>query len=106
MSSAKGRKIAVLGGMLELGDFAPQAHFEVGVAASEKSDLLFDYGANSEEYVRGAKIVAKSFATHEELAEALQKELKAGDTVLVKGSRGMRMERVLQLCQLHIEGEK
>ncbi len=109
LSQNKGRRIAVLGGMLELGDFAPQAHFEIGLAAAQNADMLFAYGENTEEYVCGAKKLkmayAEKFDTHEALAQALQATIREGDTVLVKGSRGMRMERVLQLTELHTEGE-
>lgn len=99
LSSQKGRKIAVLGGMLELGDFAPQAHFAVGQTVSKTADLLFAYGAHSEEYVRGAQSLshAKTYDTHEELIAELKPLLREGDCLLIKGSRGMRMERVLQL---------
>lgn len=100
LARAKGRKIAVLGGMLELGSYAPQAHYLVGREVAETADLLFAYGENSEEYVCGALEAglenARRFDTHEELAAALQAELMPGDTLLVKGSRGMKMERVLQ----------
>lgn len=110
LSQKQGRKIAVLGGMLELGDFAPKAHYEAGLLAAQNADMLFAYGANSGEYVRGAKKLkmayAECFETHEALAQALRSQLQQGDTVLVKGSRGMRMERVLQLCELYTEGEK
>ena len=109
LSQEKGRKIAVLGGMLELGDFAPQAHFEVGLEAAKNADALFAYGACSEDYVNGALKLKMAFAekydTHELLAQALRNFIKEGDTLLVKGSRGMKMERVLQLMQLHSEGE-
>lgn len=101
LSQAPGRKIAVLGGMLELGDFAPELHFEVGKKAAEAADLLFAYGQNSQEYVRGAESQgmknAWHFPTHEALARSLKEKALPGDTILVKGSRGMRMERVLQL---------
>ena len=100
LAQAKGRRIAVLGGMLELGDFAPQAHFEVGAYAAGRAELLYAYGDNSEQYVRGAKesglTRAERFDTHEELYAALRTELRPGDTVLLKGSRGMHMERVLE----------
>ena len=94
-----GRRIAVLGGMLELGDYAPQAHFEVGQEAARCAQLLFAYGSNSEDMIKGAQAMAyaRSFSTHEELVQALKMELQPGDSLLVKGSRGMRMERVLQL---------
>lgn len=101
LGRVRGRKFAVLGGMLELGEFAPQAHYEVGRLAAHCADELLAYGACSEEYVRGAKDAgmecARCFATHEELAQALRRQLKSGDALLCKGSRGMKMERVLQL---------
>ncbi len=100
LARAKGRKIAVFGGMLELGSFAPQAHYLVGKEAAATADLLFAYGENSEEYVRGASDAgiryARTFDTREALTAALQAALLPGDTLLVKGSRGMKMERVLQ----------
>lgn len=101
LGGVPGRKIAALGGMLELGDFAPEAHYAVGQKAGKICDLLFAYGASSEEYLNGAKNAgldqARKFPSHEALAKALKKELRTGDTLLVKGSRGMKMERVLQL---------
>ena len=101
LSGAKGRKIAVLGGMLELGDYAAKEHYEVGRESARIADLLFAYGANSEQYVLGAKAAGMTqawcFESHEALAEALKKALQPEDTLLVKGSRGMKMERVLRL---------
>lgn len=109
LSAEKGRKIAAFGGMLELGDFAPQAHYEVGLECGKIAALLFAYGKNSEEYVRGAKengiAYAQTFDTHAALAEALQKELRPGDTLLVKGSHSMHMENVLELLDLRNKGE-
>ena len=97
LAQAKGRRIAVLGGMLELGDFAPQAHFEIGRYAAERCDLIFVYGTNRADYLRGAGDKARAFQTHEALAEALKPLLRDGDTLLLKGSRGMKMERLLPL---------
>lgn len=101
LQGARGRRIAVLGGMLELGDFAPQAHYEIGQIAAGAADILLAYGENSEEYVRGAKAAgldnARCFPTHEALTESLRETVRPQDTLLVKGSRGMKMERVLQL---------
>ena len=97
-----GRRIAVLGGMLELGDHAPQAHFEVGQLAAQTADAVFAYGAHSEQYVHGAEesgIPAVHYPTHEALAEALKAYARPGDVLLVKGSRGMRMERILELIK-------
>lgn len=101
LAQEKGRRIAVLGGMLELGAYAPQAHYEVGAYAVRRAELLYAYGDNSEQYVRGAKENglpnAEKYETHEALYAALRRELSPGDTVLLKGSRGMHMERVLDL---------
>ena len=97
LAQAKGRRIAVLGDMLELGDFAPQAHFEVGRYAAERCDLIFVCGANRADYLRGAGEKARAFQTHEALAKALKPLLRDGDTLLLKGSRGMKMERLLPL---------
>lgn len=109
LSRQKGRKIAVLGGMLELGDYAREAHFEVGRSAAMCADLLFAYGPCSEQYVEGARnfkmASARSFETHEALAAALRKTVEKGDVLLFKGSRGMHMEKVLEMLQLQIEGE-
>ena len=101
LNSAKGRKIAVLGGMLELGDHAPKAHYEVGQLTAQQADALFAYGACSEEYVRGAAegglAFAKTFESHAALASELNAYICPGDTILCKGSRGMKMEKVLEL---------
>ncbi len=93
------RRIAVLGGMLELGDYGPTAHYEVGREAARTADLLFAYGPLGDEMVRGAESMtyARHFMTHEELVSSLKEELQPGDSLLVKGSRGMHMEKVLQL---------
>lgn len=101
LSEYDGRKIAVLGGMLELGDYAAEKHREVGSAAAKAADLLFAYGENSEKYVEAAEGLsyAETFTTHEELADALRRTMRQGDVLLIKGSRGMHMERVLALLQ-------
>ena len=109
LSRQKGRKIAVLGGMLELGDYAREAHSEVGAEAAMCADLLFAYGPGSDQYVEGARKLkmasAQSYETHEALAAALGKTMQKGDVLLFKGSHGMHMERVLEMLQLQSEGE-
>ena len=95
----EGRRIAVLGGMLELGDFAPELHAGVGREAAKAADLLLAYGPCSECYVQGAHEAglagARAFATHDALVAALEETCRAGDTLLFKGSHGMHMEQVL-----------
>lgn len=96
-----GRRIAVLGDMLELGDCAWAEHFKVGRIAKENADLVLAYGPHGPRVVSGALtggIVpanARSFETHEEMSAHLKNIAKPGDVLLFKGSRGMHMEKVL-----------
>ena len=100
---ADGRKIAVLGDMLELGACSPAEHYRIGRLAAIRADRLFTYGKNSARMVLGAitggmnEKTAVNFETHEALAEALANTAKSGDVLLFKGSRGMKMERALEL---------
>jgi UDP-N-acetylmuramoyl-tripeptide--D-alanyl-D-alanine ligase len=92
-----GRAVAVLGDMLELGVLARESHGEVGRAAAGLVAALYAFGPESAETARAAREagLASVFATTdaEELAAALRRDVRSGDVVLVKGSRGMRMER-------------
>lgn len=99
-----GRRIAVLGDMLELGDAAARAHFEVGrLAGAEGLALIVLIGAHAGDTARGAAesgMPAESIIKAggpEEAAAVLSEKVRKGDHVLVKGSRGMRMERVIDL---------
>lgn len=99
---AKGRKIAVLGDMLELGDFAVEAHRQVGeILAQHQIACVFTVGKLGEIIAISAKEHgvhhAASFHSHEAAAEALKQVLATGDTVLLKGSRGMKMEKLIEL---------
>jgi len=99
----KGQRIAVLGDMLELGTASVSLHREIGAFAAKKTDLLLLLGDHSEDTASGARAAGMSegqvriFRTHEEAAACLKRELNSGDRVLVKGSRGMRMEKI-NLC--------
>lgn len=88
------RKIALLGDMLELGEYSDQAHFEIGEFASGL-DGVFTVGTGAEHIHRGAKAADKKhFQTNEELSRFLESYLRSGDAVLLKGSRGMKMEEI------------
>jgi len=98
-----GRAFAVLGDMGELGTHAEAGHRGVGALAGElRVDALFALGKHAP-LVREAAIAAglpaahaRVAASHAEIAGALRGALQAGDVVLVKGSRSMRMERVVE----------
>lgn len=101
LSSMKGgRRIAVIGDMLELGSVSKDAHYGVGVKAAENGiDAVFTFGERSLETAKGAKDgnvpCVKSFSDKSVLASELVDYLKEGDAVLFKASRGMKLEDVI-----------
>lgn len=99
---AEGRKIVVFGDMLELGSISEKAHRAIGCkSASCGVDAIFTYGTfaalAADEAKKCGVEMARACQTHTEIAEVLSDYLEAGDTVLVKGSRGMKMETVIKL---------
>jgi UDP-N-acetylmuramoyl-tripeptide--D-alanyl-D-alanine ligase len=98
-----GRGVAVLGDMGELGALAPEAHRAAGRLVAELGlDLLFALGERAEDVVAAAReaglAAACGFAGRDAhaLAARLRAALRPGDWVLVKGSRSMRMERIVE----------
>lgn len=95
----KGRRIAVLGDMLELGSYSAELHRSLAdMAVRAGVDLLIGYGPESAEaYARAGEIglAAEHFRDAGELAAYLRDELHEGDAVLYKASRGMAMEIVI-----------
>ncbi len=96
ISSMEGRKTVVLGDMGELGDEALHLHYEVGVAAKSAGvDQLYALGSNATEYLSGFGEGAVLFESHEQLVTALKEEMDKERIILVKGSRFMKMERIV-----------
>lgn len=101
LSELEGRKIAVLGDMLELGSYAVEGHRRVGQRAMEVASILITVGKLGG--LIGQEALAGGMPTEQviELADAdaavacLQGLLQEKDTVLIKGSRGMAMERIV-----------
>jgi UDP-N-acetylmuramoyl-tripeptide--D-alanyl-D-alanine ligase len=94
--AASARRVAVLGDMLELGPEAPRLHREIGAHAAERGvELLITVGPLAAEMGRGFAGESHSVADAQAAAELLGGLLRAGDTVLVKGSRAVGLERVL-----------
>ncbi|MBR2616460.1 MAG: UDP-N-acetylmuramoyl-tripeptide--D-alanyl-D-alanine ligase [Clostridia bacterium] len=107
LNLSEGRKIAVLGDMLELGHLAEASHKKVGAKAFEIGTArLFTYGKASYHTMLGAleagmaKDAVSNSIDAQQLAEALKKSLLPGDTVLFKASRRMKLEDVMSLCGL------
>ena len=96
----QGKRIAVLGDMLELGTISRQAHTKCGALAAHNADFLLAYGPMAAQYVQGAAAEglkeARHFDDKESLAETLLSVLEKGDVVLFKASRGMQLEEVLK----------
>jgi UDP-N-acetylmuramoyl-tripeptide--D-alanyl-D-alanine ligase len=90
------KKIVVLGDMRELGDTSKREHTNIGVIVAEmKFNHLFTVGPFSKYTCEAFGATAKHFESKDELSNELKKILRSGDVVLVKGSRGMKMEDVV-----------
>lgn len=96
-----GCRIAVLGDMLEMGDWAEEAHAEVGTyAAGKRLSRLITVGPNAANIARGAveagfpEEAVSIFSNNREAARFIEKIIQSGDTILIKGSRGMKMEEL------------
>ena len=102
LGARSGRRIAVLGDMLELGSATEQAHLNTGRMAAENADLLLTYGPNALHICRGAQNTGMnkehiySFQDRTRMAEKLRALCIPGDVLLFKGSHGMHMELVLE----------
>jgi len=103
--AGEGRRIAVLGDMLELGEQSTALHFEVGEKGAALLDILILVGREAAAIGRGALqggMAADSVfhcADHSEAAALLRRLWRRGDCILLKGSRGMRMEWVRLLLE-------
>lgn len=100
LSAAPGRRIAILGDMLELGIYSETAHAQIGKTVAETADLLITVGEQGKIIGTAACVAGLaatkmiSCATNEEVIEQLPELLTDGDYVLIKGSRGMKMEEI------------
>ena len=94
--STNGKKYVVLGDMRELGDTSKREHTNIGaVASGMKFDLLLTFGPFSKYTSEAFGASSKHFDSKDVLSDELKQIVKSGDVVLIKGSRGMRMEDVV-----------
>ena len=97
-----GRRIAVLGDMLELGDCSQAEHYKVGRIAAEKADMVFAYGPYAGRVIDGTitggmpESKCQAFDDRDKMAAALKRAVKPGDVLLFKASHGMHLELVLE----------
>ncbi len=102
LSTTRGRKLAVLGDMLELGETGRAAHRDIGRQAAEVADVIITLGEQArviaetavDQGMAAGRVVACS--TSDEATTAALEKIRDGDVILVKGSRGMRMETIVE----------
>jgi len=99
----KGKKIAVVGDMLEIGKFTSIEHKKIGqIIAKSSIDYLFTVGARSADTGVGAEEAGMSeenifkFNNHKDASDKIKEKITTGSVVLVKGSQGSRMEKVVK----------
>ena len=101
LSKMNGRKVAVLGDMLELGEMSAKLHENCGRSLI-KTDRAYLYGDFAEDYYRGALAAGAKkenisvFSDKNELAKALVGNTEKGDVILFKASRGMHAEDIIR----------
>lgn len=113
LAGQEGRCIAVLGDMYELGALEVEGHRQVGAAAARLADELVAVGMLGRHIAEGARAAltgsgVRLRAVHHVPDNAgavawLRNRLRPGDTVLVKGSRGMKMEEIVQALAAHLD---
>lgn len=101
------RKIAVLGDMLELGQYERQGHEMVGLRAAQVSDILITLGERAHMYADAARRAGMKasrileFEQNEQVLAWLHHNLSSDDTVLLKGSHGLRMDHITAALEVH-----
>jgi UDP-N-acetylmuramoyl-tripeptide--D-alanyl-D-alanine ligase len=101
-----GRKIAVLGDMLELGPYEKQGHEMVGMRAAQVAKLLLTLGPRARMIAAAARRAGMKssqileFEQPEPIMDWLNKNLSSTDAVLIKGSRGLRMDRITAALEI------
>jgi UDP-N-acetylmuramoyl-tripeptide--D-alanyl-D-alanine ligase len=105
LEELEGRKVAVLGDMLELGQYEARGHEMVGVRVAEIADALVTVGERGHMIASAAiqsglsQEVVTELDSVEEAISFLQARLGSGDVVLIKGSHGMRMDRIVSALE-------
>ncbi len=99
----RGRRIAVLGDMLELGRHSVEEHRKLGVHAAHSATLLLTVGFRARDIAEAALDAGMKdgailqYEDSEKAGDELEALIKPGDTILVKGSQGVRMEKIVEM---------
>jgi UDP-N-acetylmuramoyl-tripeptide--D-alanyl-D-alanine ligase len=106
LAEMDGRKVAVLGDMLELGSFEKEGHRLVGRRAAVVANWLLTIGPRARWIAEEARsqgrpsLIVESFDSRDAAVEQLQRGLQPGDFVLVKGSRGMLLDEIVSAIRI------
>lgn len=101
LATAEGRKVALLGSMFELGEDEKRLHYEIGAYAASKSlDVVVAVGELGRNIYEGARQAGQEqvfyFETPEDFLAHKEEILKKGDSILIKASHGMHLEKVVE----------
>jgi UDP-N-acetylmuramoyl-tripeptide--D-alanyl-D-alanine ligase len=100
----QGRRVYIMGAMLELGEHSDAAHRELGQRlAASKADMVFLYGKETESavgFLEREQIPFFYTDTMNELSKAVSEYVRSGDMVLLKGSRGCALEELTDLVYI------
>lgn len=100
LSNLPGRKVCILGDMLELGENSHELHHDLGVYAVEHGvDAIYTHGAEAAYICAGAGMKGRHFTTKQEMIDMLPQIIQPGDTVLVKASHGARFEDIAEVLE-------
>lgn len=107
LGNLKGRRVAILGDMLELGQYEQQGHRSVGTFATKAADILLLVGERSKLTAEAAlnngfpETNLQWYLDSQQAAQAAVKTVRKGDVVLLKGSNSMRMDRIMRALKEH-----
>jgi UDP-N-acetylmuramoyl-tripeptide--D-alanyl-D-alanine ligase len=98
LSNSNKRKVFIMGNMLELGRYRKKMHADVGqYARRKKVDVFLGFGELTKYAVSGYGKNGSFFNNENDLKRFIKENIKSGDIVLIKGSRGMKMERFINV---------
>ena len=98
LSNSNKRKVFIMGDMLELGRYRKKMHADVGqYARRKKVDVFLGFGELTKYAVSGYGKNGLFFNNENDLKKFIKENIKSGDIVLIKGSRGMKMERFINV---------
>ena len=106
LEELQGRKIAVLGDMLELGQYEREGHEKVGIRAAQVASILVTYGVRGHLIAEAAlksgmkKSSVIEYEDENKIVAWLKDHLTSGDAVLIKGSHGLHMERIVAALEV------